>query len=272
MVNVTKASGHIEPFSEKKVKSSISRAGIPKQEEQRILNHVKEKIYDGIKTSEIYHHITEFLETHVTPHAKAKYSLKRAIMELGPTGYPFEDFVAEILKTQGYSTTVRNILIGQCITHEIDVIAQKDLPVTEKIMVEAKFHNLPGTRTNVHVSLYTKARFDDIKEKNGLNQAWIVTNTKATTDAIDYSLCNNIKIITWSFPQQGSLRELIEASGLSPITALTTLSNNQKQLLLENRQVLCKSLHQSPSLLDPLGISEEHKKTVLEEVRFVCNL
>ena len=28
----------------------------------------------------------------------AKYQLKRAIMELGPSGYPFESFISEVLK------------------------------------------------------------------------------------------------------------------------------------------------------------------------------
>ena len=47
-------------------------------------------------------------------------------MKLGPTGYPFEDFIAKLLQADGYETKVRQILKGECITHEIDVIAEKN--------------------------------------------------------------------------------------------------------------------------------------------------
>jgi len=112
-------------------------------------------------------------------------------MELGPTGYPFEDFVTEILKAKGYVTQTRSILLGKCVSHEIDVIAQKN---AEKIMVEAKYHNAPGIHTDVHVSLYTKARFDDLKEKYQFSQPWLFTNTKITPDALAYALCVNMAL------------------------------------------------------------------------------
>ncbi len=267
MITVTKATGQREPFNQEKVITSIRRAGIQKELEDNVIEHVKSKLYDNIPTSKIYHHIIEFLEKS-NSYAKSRYGLKRAIMELGPSGYPFEDFVAEILKTKGYTTTVRNILQGRCVTHEIDVIAIKD---TKHIMIEAKFHNLPGIHSNIHVSLYTKARFDDIKERHNLTQAWIVTNTKATTDAVSFALCSNVKIISWDYPEGESLRELIEQSGLTPITALSTLSFGQKQKLLEEKIVLCKSVCQSPNILNVLGVSEEQKKVVLSEAKFVCN-
>lgn len=268
MIFVTKATGEKEIFSEEKVIQSIKRAGIPKELQNQVLVHVKSKLYENIPTSEIYHHISEFLKkSH--PHAKAKYSLKQAIMKLGPTGYPFEDFVAEILKTQGYTTTVRNILMGKCISHEVDVIAQKN---KEKIMIEAKFHNLPGTKTNVHVALYTKARFNDVLEKNNLNQAFIITNTKVTTDAISYALCMGLKIISWDYPEGESLRDMIETSGLAPITSITEFSPHDIQTLLENGIVLCRDVCKKPDILNLLDMPEEKKKHILSQAAFVCNL
>ncbi len=266
MVNVIKATGEKEPFSEDKVKISIQRAGIPKALQPQVVEHVKSKLYENIPTSEVYRHIMEFLEK--TPsYERAKYSLKQAIMALGPTGYPFEDFVAEILKVDGYTTKTRSLLSGMCVVHEIDVIAQKQ---NERVMIEAKFHNASGTRTDVHVALYTKARFDDIKEKYNLSQAWIVTNTKVTSDALAYALCENVKIISWSYPEKEGLRDLIEKFHLHPMTVLTTLSENQKQQLLENHIVLCKEIIEQPSVLDLIGIPEDKKKEVLEEAKAVC--
>ena len=266
IVNVVKATGEKEPFSEDKLKISIQRAGIQKQLQTQVIDHVKEKLYENIPTSEIYHHITEFLDK-APSFSRAKYSLKQAIMDLGPTGYPFEDFVSEILKKEAYTTQVRSVLTGKCVTHEIDVIAQRQ---NKRIMVEAKFHNASGTRTDIHVALYCKARFDDIKEKYGLSETWIITNTKVTSDALAYSLCENVKIVSWSYPDNESLRDLVQKHNLHPITVLTTLSQNEKQQLLENHTVLCTDILQNPSVLDLLGILQSKKKQVIEEVKSVC--
>ena len=268
MINVTKANGEKEPFSEEKVMSSIKRAGISDDIRDKVLSHVKLKIYDNIPTSEIYRHITEFLgSSH--PWSRSRYSLKQAIMDLGPTGYPFEDFVAEVLKTEGYLTQVRQILNGRCISHEIDVIAVKD---GGKTMVECKFHNKPGTRSKIHVSLYTKSRFDDVKEKHDLSNAWLVTNTKITSDALAYAQCNEMRVISWSYPEGESLRDLIEKSKLHPITTLESINQSQKQRLLDQGVVLCKTICQNKNLIDQLEISDEQKKKLEEELDFVCNI
>lgn len=264
---VTKASGDKEEFSEEKVRESIRRAGISQALQDPILSHIKTKLHEGIATSEIYHHITEFLGKSDQPHFRAKYGLKQAIMELGPTGYPFEDFIADILQTNGYTTEVRVVLAGKCISHEVDVIAQKD---GKRFMVEAKFHNNPGIRTEVHVSLYTHSRFLDVAEKHQLNKAWIVTNTKATIDAIVYAHCAGLNVVSWSYPDGESLREMIEKARLHPITALTTLSQAQKTTLLENHMVLCKDLYGKKDILEMLHIPPDQKERIIEEARLVC--
>lgn len=267
MIQVIKATGEKEPFNEEKVRNSIKRAGLPNELKEQILAHVKSKLYENIPTSEIYNHITEFLDQTNHSFDKSKYSLKQAIMTLGPTGYPFEDFMAKILQTQNYTTEVRKILNGRCINHEIDVLAEKE---NKKIAVEVKYHNLPGTRTDIHVALYTKARFDDIKEKNSISEIWLVTNTKVTADVIDYGLCVGMKIMSWSYPVNESLRDLIEKDRLFPITALSTISQNQKQQLLENHIVLCEDIAKNPSSLDILALPEDKKQNILSEVKFIC--
>src|SRR3990172_9268594 len=100
MPQVIKADGTIEQFSEEKLLSSIKRAGVPSSLHNQILEYVKKHVYDNIPTSEIYKQIGEFLEKNDEPYVKSKYSLKSALMELGPTGFPFEVYVSEILKAQ----------------------------------------------------------------------------------------------------------------------------------------------------------------------------
>lgn len=266
MLNVLKATGQIEPFNEEKLRLSIQRAGIPIDLRDSVLIHVKSKLYDQISTSEIYKHVVEFLGSSSHPFSRAKYSLKQAIMDLGPTGYPFEDYASEILKMEGYETQIRQILTGKCISHEIDLIIMKN---NIRSMVECKFHNMPGTKSQVHVSLYTKARFDDIKEKHNLSDVWLVTNTKVTPDALSFALCSNMKVISWDYPEKGSLRDIIEKHKLHPITALANLSQNQKQLLAGNHVVLTKDVCKNPTALDILGLPEDKKNSILSECQFV---
>lgn len=266
MLNVLKAGGQKEKFSEEKLLVSIQRAGVPKNLWEDAVSHVKSKLYDNIPTKEIYKHIAESLENSPHPFSKSRYSLKQAIMDLGPTGYPFEDYISEILKMEGYKTMVRQVLYGKCISHEIDIIAEKD---NLKSMIECKFHNLPGTKSQVHVSLYTKARFDDIKEKNNFNNAWLVTNTKITQDALNYAICANMKVISWDYPEKGSFRDLIEQHKLYPITTLTNITQNQKQVLAANHVVLAKDVCANPSSLDILGLPNDKKNSVLSECQFL---
>lgn len=269
MLSVLKASGQKEFFSEEKLRNSIKRAGIPARLEDKVVAHVKTKLYENIPTSEVYDHITEFLDKEPEK-ITIKYSLKQAIMDLGPTGYPFEDYVSEILKAKGYITQVRSILTGKCVTHEIDVIAEK--VNIEKLMIEAKYHNTTGVKTEVHVPLYTKARFDDLKDKYHFTKAWIFTNTKITTDGLTYALCAEMGITSWNFPQNESLRDLIEEEKLYPVTMLASLSESYKQLLLENHIVLIKDICKNTDTLDILGVQNNKKKSISEEALAICEL
>jgi hypothetical protein len=264
MVNVLKASGAVEPFNEEKLRDSLIRTGVPSTGQNKVISNLEQKLYDNIPTSEVYKHVTYSL-LHESKLSKARYALKRSIMDLGPTGYPFEDYLSEILKTKGYVTENRSILMGKCVNHEIDVIAEK--PGIEKLMIEAKFHNAPGIHTDLHVSLYTKARFDDIKEKYQFDRAWLFTNTKITPDALAFALCVNMGVVSWSYPYKEGLRDLIENKKLYPLTILTTLSQPQKQILLENHIILVHEILKNNESLDLLGIQPDKIKTIVEEAK-----
>lgn len=267
MVQIIKANGEKQEFSEQKVLSSIQRAGIPRDMQEQVLTHVKSKIHEGIHTKEIYQHIVEFLGKDEHTYHRAKYSLKQSLMDLGPTGYPFEDYLSKLLTAEGFATTVRNVTTGNCITHEIDVIAVRG---KDKVMVEAKFHNSTGIKTDVHVALYTQARFEDVAKKHGFTNPLLITNTKATTDVIAYATCVGMDVISWDYPQGDSLREAVEAYGMFPLTALTRLPNTYKQDLMQKGIVLCRDICKNPNLIEQLNLSDEDKKHVLAEASFLC--
>lgn len=268
MVFITKANGEKEAFSEEKLRRSIHNAGIQKDMEDEVVAHVTSKLHEHMPTSEIYQHIIEFLDKSSSPYTRSRYSLKQAIMALGPTGYPFEDYLARLLQKEGYQTTVRNIIQGKCVSHEIDIVATKE---KEKIMVEAKFHNSVGVKTDVHVALYTWARYEDVAKKGGFTKPMLITNTKLTTDAVMYAQCMGMEILGWSYPEKRSLRELVEEYHLHPITSLVLLSQSQKQQLLTQNIVLCHELVDHPESLSQFGLGKEKEVKVLQEARFTCS-
>lgn len=268
MVNVIKADGTREPFDRNKVLYSMLRAGYPEDLAHKILTKTEAKLYDNIQTWEIYQDIQHQLATEKAPFSKARYGLKQSIMMLGPTGYPFEDFIAEILEAEGYKTAIRQMLRGVCVMHEIDVVAERE---DRKIMVEAKFHNNPGARSDLHVAMYTKARFDDVKEKNNLDHCILVTNTKASVDAVTYATCTNYQIISWDYPKGTSLRETIEKHHLHPITMLTSIGHGTKLNLLENHVVLIRDIVQNPGLLNTTHLPQKDKDMILREAEQITS-
>lgn len=243
MVKVKKASGELEDFSESKLRESLVRAGSDEGLIEEIMHHIKSELYEGIPTEHIYRHIFDLLKNK-SSHLVARYNLKRAIMELGPTGYPFERFIAGILEQYGFSTRVGEIVDGDCVTHEIDVIATKD---DAHVMVECKFHNHVGTKSKIKDILYTYARFLDVKEKHKFTEAWLVTNTKLTSDVSQYARCKGMRVISWNYPEDFSLRYLIEHSNLHPITSLEDKTLEEKKRLLQEGVVFVKDLQNKDS-------------------------
>jgi hypothetical protein len=190
-------------------------------------------------------------------------------MEMGPTGFPFEMYVSKILEAQGYKTQVNQIMLGKCVNHEVDVIATKD---DQKILVECKFHHKVGIKSDLHVALYTKARFDDLKDRHGFTKVMLATNTKITIDALAYADCEGIDVMSWSYPQNKGIRDLIENLKLYPVTQLSFLNLTQKQELLSKDVVLINQICKDPNILNQISIPEDRKGEVTRQAQLVCGL
>jgi hypothetical protein len=251
---IVKASGEQTIFSADKLKSSLLRSGASKEIANEIVEKIAAELYEDMPTSVIYGKAFRLLKQYKKGFA-AKYKLKTAIMELGPTGFPFEQFVARVFECLGYTTQTGKFISGRCVTHEVDVIAQKE---GVESLVECKFHQQKGVFCDVKIPLYISARFRDIQDnKDNLNKekishpftGWVVTNTHFTKDAISYGLCAGLKLMGWDFPAKDSLRELVDKYGIHPITCLTTLTKQEKQQLLEKNIVLCSDLENHWELL-----------------------
>lgn len=268
-IYVVKRSGEKELYSEEKVVRLMKRVGLGSELHPMVLTHIKERLHPGITTNEIFSHILEFVKDK-DEKATIRLNLKQSLFELGPTGFPFEQYMAHVFKSMGYVPSTNLVMNGECITHEIDLVIEKD---DKRAIVEAKFHNQPGNKTDVQVALYTYARFLDVKEKNNIDGVWIVTNTRLTLDAIAYAKCKNIQIIGWNYPAKGNLQDLIEEPALYPVTILTALTNLDKKRLIEEKIVMCQDfLKMDDQALANIMLSPEKLAHAKADAQLVCSL
>lgn len=271
-ISIVKANGQVEQFDKLKLTASLMRAGADESTAESIAEHLIKELREGMSTSEIYKHAHFLLKKEYKP-AALRYSLRRAIMELGPSGFAFEDFVAHILREKGYFAKTGEMVMGGCVAHEVDVVAWNE---NKLIMAEAKFHNEVGIRSDLKIALYVKARMDDLKEVKhnygkvrDVDEGWLITNTKFTSTAIHYAECKGLKIIGWNHPKVGNLQDMIVDSGLHPITCLTSLSSSQKKMLLSRGIVLCKTLKENREILKSLGFNDLKMKPIYEEIEML---
>ncbi len=270
---VVKAGGERELFDAGKLERSLSEAGAAPQTVSAIMSHIAKEVHDGMRTQTIYSHAFRMLREMEHPSA-VKYSLRRAIEELGPSGFPFEKFIVEVMRTKGYHAVSGSMIRGRCVEHEVDVVAWND---TELIMAEAKFHNELGLKSDLKVALYVKARMDDLRavkhsfggREREITEGVLITNTKFTGAAIEYATCAGLKLIGWNYPAKGNLHDMIGTSGLHPLTALASLSKGEKQMLLSRGYVLCKQIKNEATLLEA-GVPQSSVAKVLEEIGVIC--
>lgn len=272
-VKVVKADGSVEGFKVNKLRNSLKRAGATNEQVKEIVGQIEAIVHDGIKTQEIYRHAFTLLRENDTPVA-AKYSLRRALFNLGPTGFPFEDFIARLIEKEGYTAKTRQILQGKCAPHELDVVAYN---TEHSFVLEAKFHSRPGVKSDLQVALYSYARLLDLQDVKvckedfcGVSELWIVTNTKFTSTAEKYSECAGLKLLSWDYPRQNNLHDRIREARLYPVTVLQSLSGAQKSALIKRKAIICSDIIEKPQLLRHLHLSTRKVEAVLSEARQLC--
>ncbi len=244
LIKVTKASGMVEDLKPEKLMASLQRSGANKEATEEIIERLLHEIEPYTSTSKIYRLARKYLKQY--NHASSlRYSLKKALFRLGPTGYPFEKYFGEILKNYGYDIKVGETVNGRCVTHEVDVLAVKDSEVSA---IECKYHNATGRTTDVKVAMYVHSRFRDLepvfrsKYKGKKFSGWLVTNTRCTSDAIEYATCSGFKVLGWRHPENGSLQKMIEDKLLYPVTIITGIKKGLINNLINKDIILLKDL------------------------------
>lgn len=269
-MKVVKASGKKVLYNPEKIVRSLTRVGVSPKAIDEVLRKTEAELYPGIHTKEMDDLVFKHLKS-VSCNAASKYHLKRAISELGPTGFPFEKLIAALFEAEGYQALNNQMLEGYCVSHEVDVVAKNE---NEYHIMECKFHGAEGSISDIKHALYVYARFLDLARKRKASKqktmGWLVTNTRFSSDAEKYGRCVGLQMLSWDYPKGGSLRERIDKTGLFPVTCLTMLSKQQKQKLLNREVVLCRELAGLEEELKLIGLPKEKQKKALEEAHIIC--
>jgi hypothetical protein len=262
-VKIQKASGQHEPFSEEKLWQSLVSSGASEDTVGRVMAKVARQVHRGTSTHHLYRLAHAALKKEAREFA-ARYHLKQALLQLGPTGYPFEHYVAAVFSAQEYATRTGVTLKGRCVSHEVDVVAENK---QQTVLAECKYRNAQGKPTDIKVALYVHARAQDLRQnpEHRFTDFYLVTNSRFTKDALTYGRCSGLKLVGWDFPENRGLQTLIEAHGLFPLTCLTSLKRRDKEWLLEKGVVLCRTLLEKPKWLQDLRLRNAERLEVLDE-------
>ncbi len=296
-VYVTKLDGEREPLDLTKLRRSLARSGAAEALVERVARRISTKVADGISTEKLYRLAFRQLRKE-RRHIAARYSLKRAVMQLGPTGYPFERLIAAILAEEGWRTEVGVHLRG-AVDHEIDVLAQyANGDDSHRLLVECKHRMSGDAKCDVKTALYVSARARDLLGDlhGNADQFWLVTNGRFTADAVVYARSVHLGLLSWDYPDgapvnvhdyerpssppppevelnlpRRNLAQRITDDLAFPITCLTSLKPRHKQQLLEERIVLCRELDAHPELLKKLRLDAAQATEVRRELFDLLN-
>src|SRR5690606_28256063 len=113
------------------------------------------------------------------------------LRDLGPAGYYFEKWVSKFLKSYGYITEENQLIKGEAVTHEADVVALKD---GKLYWIECKFRNTVDAKISVTTPMYLLSRIKDISLQHynicggsfKFDEGWLITNAYLTQDSIQF--------------------------------------------------------------------------------------
>jgi len=268
---IQKASGEEVYFDSQKLIDSLVRSGATEGLAKQILQAIGVELHDGILTSVIYNKAYQILQKQARKTA-VNYRLKQAVLQLGPSGYPFEHFIGELFKARGFKVEVGRLIEGYSVRHEIDVVAHNG---HKDVFVECKFHNYQGTKTNVKVPMYIRSRFDDLSRarhfkedlKNKNTEGWIITNTRFTEDAIQFGRDYGLTLLSWDYPKGSCLKDWIEIENLHPITCLSSITRKEKKELMAHGIVMCHDLHKRINAHEDLSLKPRNLRACRRELR-----
>lgn len=273
-IKVTKASGTVEDLNSNKLRDSLIRSGADREQADAIIETI---IYDSppyTNTKKIYGLARKYLRQ-INHASGLRYSLKKALFRLGPSGYPFEKYIGEILKNYDYGVEIGSLVNGKCIKHEIDVLAVND---KEVLTVECKYRNNGGSTIDVKTAMYVHSRFRDLESviktvyPGKSFRGMLITNTRFTTDAIQYAECTGMDLKSWRYPETGGLQEMVEEKKLYPVTVLSGVRSRLIKTLFDNDIILLKDLAvmKTETMMKMLSLNAKKSQSLKRQADELC--
>jgi hypothetical protein len=268
-MKVRKYSGELVDFDLQRLKASLTKSGASNETVELVWEKMNKTIFDGMSTKQLYRLAFQLLKQQRNSLA-ARYSLKKALRDLGPTGYLFEKWVARLFEHTNHHTLTSLILEGNAVSHEVDVIAQKD---NDLLLIECKFRNTVDAKVSVTNPMYFLSRFVDLSDKEfnffdrpiKFTQAWLVTNAYLTKDAIEFANYYKLNLLSWDYPNGLSIKNRVDSAGLYPLTCLTSINTQEKDKLLSLNYMLVKDILDEPRILEHLNTTTYRRKKIYQE-------
>lgn len=270
-VTVVKSSGEEEPFSWQSVYDSARQVGATRDVAVEIADQVSTSSRKKISTADIRRQVDKLLRQ-VDIKLAMRFSLPEAMRRLGPTGFPFENYVGRIFEKQGFKVKVGADIKGRCVSHEVDFLAWNEQLL---YLGECKYHNRRGAKVDLPTALMYAARFDDLergdfaqrKIKEGRRvRSMMVTNTEFTREAIKYFDCIGKSLWGWKYPPRRGIERMIDEEGIYPVTILPSFrSGRLVEIFSEHGLMLAKDVLKADA--KKLGLSPKLLAQMKQEAR-----
>ena len=268
---VTKHSGDLVPFDKASLYRSLSKSGASAHEVEAVYAKLEPQLFDKITTRKLYELAFKELKAVRSSYA-ARYSLKKALRDLGPEGFYFEKWVARVFEYLGFHTQTGLTLQGHAVTHEIDVLASN----AENLHIaECKFRNDIDAKISVTTPMYYLSRIKDLKdlpfEVQGkecfIKHGWLITNAYLTKDSKAFASYYGIKVVSWDYPENNNIKSITDQYGLYPVTALTYISDDDKKALLKKGILLVLDINPNHSNVIKSIVSEKEWEAIYKEAQ-----
>ncbi|MDY6788523.1 MAG: restriction endonuclease [Candidatus Nanohaloarchaea archaeon] len=225
-MKIKDAHGGTRKYRPEKIRKSALRAGFSLAEAKDIEKEVGRRVEGGMSTEKVFEIVYREMKERNEIYAM-KYCLRGSIASLKPKYHEFEKFITKLLRWEGVNAewSPRPKPQGECIDHEVDVIARVD---DVKYVVECKHHYHQHRYTGLDVPMRHWARLHDLNQgyQKGRNnsievdRAWVIVNTKLSDHAKKYAECKNVRMTAWKYPEEDSLDQIIERNNAYPISMM----------------------------------------------------
>ncbi|PIR47486.1 hypothetical protein COV06_03480 [Candidatus Uhrbacteria bacterium CG10_big_fil_rev_8_21_14_0_10_50_16] len=268
-MHIRKSDGTMQPFDRRKLERALTRALVSPAAKQEVLTTIPRMVRPGTSTQQIHTRVLHLLES-IDPVGAARFNLKHAMFQLGPSGFPFEQYIARILSAYGWQTETGKFVQGKCVQHEIDVYAKREGEIRA---IEAKYRNTAGGRVDIKVALYVHARHLDLSARDPSVVGALFTNTELTETARIYSECVGMKVMAWNYPVDDGLAKFIEQKHLYPLTVFSRIPMHVVSKLTRDGIVLANQLCElEASQFSKYGLRKEDTQNLQNDSRDLCAL